>query len=729
MRKQLRGVLSCALALSMALCAPGMALAEEAAAEALSQEADDVAALVADGDGEQLDQEGLTPTDTVDPVTDVTPDTGETPTDGENPEGNDDLTPDVAQVTDDGDDPTETPVDDISVEDQGAEVEPEAPVEEQATATDEGQELDPVEEEAPQLTGAATEDVVEDIPVDGWAEEKLSSGKTGRVYYKDGEKLTGYHVIDKKGYYFDEKTGFVLVSATKVVNGRLCLFGTDGARITGSGWKDVAGKRYWLSGSVVKTGWMKRDTNWYYLNEKTGALYRNQAFVVGGVTYVAKEDGSCPANAWVQLGKKWYLTDGSSAARSGWAQSGDVWYYLDPATKVMKASQTFTAGDKSYIATASGACPANSWVKLKDKWYLTDNSCALRGGWAEVDGTWYYLNPKTHQLRCGGAFVVGGKTYVAKASGACPANEWVKAGNYWYLTDASCAARTGWAEVDGTWYYLNPKKNAQGIYGKMMTGLLSLSGKNYFLLPSGAMAANQTVKLPDGREAYAASDGSLGAYVKNGVYYNADGSVASGWMKSDGYWYYLQNGVKATGWLKVGNKWYWFESNGRMVTGERSIGGKTYYFEDSGAWIDENAVRNAIVAAAYSQIGAAYTEANDYYEKNVAFNCSGFSYWCYLDAGYTIPRKQGYYSYYWNEENKEYSQMWWVEKRGNWTTDVSNLREGDLVFFSPINDKYHTGHVGVYVGSSMMIDAFPGYGVSKRSVWQSGFVGGGSPIF
>ena len=146
-------------------------------------------------------------------------------------------------------------------------------------------------------------------------------------------------------------------------------------------------------------------------------------------------------------------------------------------------------------------------------------------------------------------------------------------------------------------------------------------------------------------------------------------------------------------------------------------------------FIDVDAVGKRVVSVARSQLGAAYTEANDYYAEGGPFNCSGFTYFCYLKAGYVIPRKQGYYSYYWNENNKEYSQMWWVEKRGNWTTDVSRLKPGDLVFFSPINDKYHTGHVGVYIGGGQMIDAFPGYGVSVRGVLQSGFVGGGNPLF
>ncbi len=614
----------------------------------------------------------------------------------------------------------------VPVDDEAAEAATEEPTSEDSVSEEAAE---PAEGEV-QLEAAAEDATAKHA--DGWATEAVKGGKKGYVYYRDGAKLTGYQKIAGKNYYLDDETGLMVSAATHAVSGKLALFAEDGSRVTGTGWKSIGSTWYYLTGeSVASTGWQKISGVWYYFDTATGIMKCNESFVADGARYVAQASGACPANAWVKLGNAWYLTDASSACRFGWVEKGGTWYYLDTKTGVMKCNETFKVGNSTYVANASGACPVNGWVQIKNSWYLTNGYCAVRTGWAQSGSVWYYLDPKTGVMKSNTAFVVGGKTYVANASGACPANAWVKVGKDWYLTDSSCAARTGWALDGSTWYYLSPTKDKAGVQGKMQTGLIQSGGKSYFLTSSGAMAANRFVKLSDGTERYANADGSLGGvYRKDGVYYNPDGSRASGWIKDGSKWYYIDSSGKATtGWLKVSGTWYWFDSNGVMVTGERTINGKKEYFDDSGAWIDVESVRKAIVNAAYSQIGAAYTEANDYYEKDVAFNCSGFSYWCYKEAGYTVPRKQGYYSYYWNENNKEYSQMWWVEKRGNWTTNVSNLNAGDLVFFSPINDKWHTGHVGVYVGGSQMIDAFPGYGVSKRSVYQSGFVGGGSPIF
>lgn len=83
----------------------------------------------------------------------------------------------------------------------------------------------------------------------------------------------------------------------------------------------------------------------------------------------------------------------------------------------------------------------------------------------------------------------------------------------------------------------------------MMTGVLSLSGKYYYL--------------------------------------GSDGAQKTGWQKPGSYWYYFgeSGGAASIGWKKIGGTWYYFKSNGRMVTGTVTIDGKRYRFASSGAWI------------------------------------------------------------------------------------------------------------------------------------------------
>ncbi|MDO4403780.1 MAG: NlpC/P60 family protein [Atopobiaceae bacterium] len=159
--------------------------------------------------------------------------------------------------------------------------------------------------------------------------------------------------------------------------------------------------------------------------------------------------------------------------------------------------------------------------------------------------------------------------------------------------------------------------------------------------------------------------------------------------------------------------------------------------DNDGILLTREQIGQLLVAAARSQMNAPYDEEGSAYQPDRTkpgwgFNCSGFTWWVYSTLGLNISHNQGYYSYYTGTPNKTDSQMWGVEKRGAWKTSVADLVPGDLVFFSSIYDKWHTGHVGIYIGDGLMIDCntsapSPG-GVQVRSVYKSTFVGGGLPV-
>ncbi len=102
-----------------------------------------------------------------------------------------------------------------------------------------------------------------------------------------------------------------------------------------------------------------------------------------------------------------------------------------------------------------------------------------------------------------------------------------------------------------------------------------------------------------------------------------------------------------------------------------------------------SSARNAIVAAAWSKVGCSYvygaTGPNSY-------DCSGFVQYCYSQAGISLPRTSG--------------------AQGSCGTTTSNPQAGDIVCYG--------GHVGIYIGGGMMIDAGnPSVGVSYRAVYGS----------
>lgn len=130
-------------------------------------------------------------------------------------------------------------------------------------------------------------------------------------------------------------------------------------------------------------------------------------------------------------------------------------------------------------------------------------------------------------------------------------------------------------------------------------------------------------------------------------------------------------------------------NGGGQAEASRPSGGSTNSggSSNSGSGLTQ-AQRDAIVSAAWSKVGSSYvygaTGPN-------SFDCSGFTRWCYAQAGISLPRVS--------------------ESQGAWGVATSNPQPGDLVCWG--------GHVGIYLGGGMMIDAGnPSVGVSYRAAYS-----------
>lgn len=111
------------------------------------------------------------------------------------------------------------------------------------------------------------------------------------------------------------------------------------------------------------------------------------------------------------------------------------------------------------------------------------------------------------------------------------------------------------------------------------------------------------------------------------------------------------------------------------------------------------------------------------YQGKPGFDCSGLTLYAYSKAGITLPHYSGLGG-----------QFSIVEHSPTFTTNISQLQPGDLVFFVGQGDggtRANPGHVGIYIGNGKMIDVpTTGQFVSIDPVNQSsagGFVGGGMP--
>ena len=95
-------------------------------------------------------------------------------------------------------------------------------------------------------------------------------------------------------------------------------------------------------------------------------------------------------------------------------------------------------------------------------------------------GTWKYVNDQWKYQRGTNKFAY---------------NEWIKDNGKYYYIGNDGIMKTGWQQINGVWYYLNPVSD--GTRGAMMTGYQTIDGKTYYFDDSGAMWANRTA--PNGR--------------------------------------------------------------------------------------------------------------------------------------------------------------------------------------------------------------------------------------
>ena len=231
--------------------------------------------------------------------------------------------------------------------------------------------------------------------------------KTGSDnHYEYSQVYLGWFKKDGKWYYYTSGGNLVRDKRMTIDNETYC-FDSDGAMVTG--WYNSGS--YWFffdlkSGKMVVNNWVNYNGNWYYL-DSVGFMATGSR-TIDGRQYLFTESGAM-FTGWIKESNEWhyYNTHGRVI---GWEKIGNYWYYFEERRGGMVTGHQNIDGHW-YMFRASGVMHTG-WYQSNSNsiWSYYDASGMQAFGWKEINGKKYYFNGNGNMLS-GGKYTLDGKTY------------------------------------------------------------------------------------------------------------------------------------------------------------------------------------------------------------------------------------------------------------------------------------------------------------------------------
>ena len=215
----------------------------------------------------------------------------------------------------------------------------------------------------------------------------------------------------------------------------------------------------------------------------------------------------------------------------------------------MKKSKLLTLGllaGAGLLLSINQAQAADNWVKNGADWNLSQDGSLAKNKWVQNAGSWYHFD-SAGKMQTG--WLKDGNTWYSLADSGAMRTGWYKEDGTWYSLADSGAMRTGWYKEGATWYYLKGS-------GAMATGWATANGKWSYFEKSGAMVADRAVPASDGESYVIGKDGYLLTKLPSQVEQSqADETIITNIVTlSDGYDYHLIH--RKDGVIVEKNAWY-----------------------------------------------------------------------------------------------------------------------------------------------------------------------------
>ena len=118
-----------------------------------------------------------------------------------------------------------------------------------------------------------------------------------------------------------------------------------------------------------------------------------------GYTYFRYPNGEYVKDSWMQLDGKWYMFDAYGHMLTGWQQNKyKIWFYMDPSNGAMKTGWLNDNGYWYFLNTTKdsfeGCMVKSQWWDYNGRRYYFNESGIMVTGWFQIDGKWYYFYPQ-----------------------------------------------------------------------------------------------------------------------------------------------------------------------------------------------------------------------------------------------------------------------------------------------------------------------------------------------
>ena len=502
---------------------------------------------------------------------------------------------------------------------------------------------------------------------DGW--KKSADGQIG--YVENGKVVTGFKMIDGKGYYF-WNNGYLAKGVTNY-KGKAYVIDENGNLVDyQEGWNTLGDESFY-----IKNGEALMDT------------FVDGNYIGGnGLTYTGIYYGSNSNNVALVHGK---------LAKNQWVESNNSKCYVDEKCHIVRNKWIDNHYVDRYGYMVKDTWVGNRYVDANGE-YKPNGSTSqeTKAEWKQLNGKWWYQHK----------------------DGTCTKNDFETISGQTYYFDGNGYMVTGWKEINNKLYFFY----ASGVMAK------NVWQGAYYLGSDGVMLTNAFT--PDGY--YVGSDG---VYVRNQkvtvdgkVYYlNADGKVAKNQWSGD---YYLDGNGNV-----VKNKWignYWCGEDGKYVKNAWVDNNKSYVNENgvylTNQWIGDYYVNGSGVKVTNAWVGSYWCGSDGKYMKSSWVDNNKY----YVGANGIYVTNQWVGDYYLNGAGLVTKNAWvgdyWCGSDGKyvknaWAGNYWCGADGRYVRSSWVdNGKYYVGSNGVYVTNQWVGDYYlNGAGLVTKNTWVGNY--------